>query len=654
MRICLVYDCLFPYTVGGAERWYRNLAQRLAADGHEVTYLTLRQWPRGERGEVPGRARASPPARGWRSTAAPGSAGSLPPLVFGAGVLCAPAAPRPPLRRRAHRVVPVLLAARRRRSRGRSHRFRLVVDWFELWSARLLARVPRRRRRAASARPCRRCACACRQRAFCFARADRGRGCAPRACAATVHGAARACTPARSSAAGAAARRAARRVRRPPHPGEARAGASCRRSRAPRERAARAARRGSSATGRSAARCWRRSRAHGLEGVVEAPGFVATRGGRARPARARSAWCCPSRREGYGLVVVEAAARRARRASSCAAPDNAATELVEEGVNGFVADERRARGPRRRDRARARGRAASCARRTADWFARNARRLSLDALARRGRRELRRRERALVGSRASARAVALPGEPRGRARPGRAQPLGLARGRRAAARSPRRSRRDRPGRTAAPRRRRPRAATRGPSTRPARRAPSPRAPAARSPRRATGTRTRRRARTGPRRRRRSSSRGSARRPATPSAAACVAQLGLVRRRVAGQHEHRPALGRDPRERVEQAARGSCAAAWPTARARPAGRRAPSRSRSSAAGVGVAAARPAEPERHDVDLRRAATPSRATRSSRVDSRVGDDAVRAARRERHEHAHARAPRSAEVRVRARSGS
>ncbi len=44
----LVYDCLFPYTVGGAERWYRDLAERLCADGHEVTYLTLRQWPRGE------------------------------------------------------------------------------------------------------------------------------------------------------------------------------------------------------------------------------------------------------------------------------------------------------------------------------------------------------------------------------------------------------------------------------------------------------------------------------------------------------------------------------------------------------------------------------------------------------------------------------
>src|SRR5437764_744342 len=49
MRVCVVYDCLFPYTIGGAERWYRNLAERLAAEGHEVTYLTLRQWPRRER-----------------------------------------------------------------------------------------------------------------------------------------------------------------------------------------------------------------------------------------------------------------------------------------------------------------------------------------------------------------------------------------------------------------------------------------------------------------------------------------------------------------------------------------------------------------------------------------------------------------------------
>src|SRR3954453_7509462 len=53
MRVCLVYDCLFPYTVGGAERWYRNLAERLAAEGQEVPFLTRRQWARGTRVDIP-------------------------------------------------------------------------------------------------------------------------------------------------------------------------------------------------------------------------------------------------------------------------------------------------------------------------------------------------------------------------------------------------------------------------------------------------------------------------------------------------------------------------------------------------------------------------------------------------------------------------
>ena len=44
----------------------------------------------------------------------------------------------------------------------------------------------------------------------------------------------------------------------------------------------------------------------------------------------------PSRREGYGIVVVEAAARGVPSVV-VADPDNAATELVDEGENGFVA-----------------------------------------------------------------------------------------------------------------------------------------------------------------------------------------------------------------------------------------------------------------------------------------------------------------------------
>src|SRR5438477_1430260 len=85
MTICIVYDCLYPHTVGGAERWYRNLAERLADEGHDVTYLTLRQWGRGEAAGVRGvRVVAVGPrmglyARGRRRIA--------PPIVFGVGVL---------------------------------------------------------------------------------------------------------------------------------------------------------------------------------------------------------------------------------------------------------------------------------------------------------------------------------------------------------------------------------------------------------------------------------------------------------------------------------------------------------------------------------------------------------------------------------------
>ena len=57
MRICVVYDCLFPYTIGGGERWYRSVAEHLAEEGHEVTYLTLRQWTRGEKVEIDPRVR---------------------------------------------------------------------------------------------------------------------------------------------------------------------------------------------------------------------------------------------------------------------------------------------------------------------------------------------------------------------------------------------------------------------------------------------------------------------------------------------------------------------------------------------------------------------------------------------------------------------
>ena len=113
---------------------------------------------------------------------------------------------------------------------------------------------------------------------------------------------------------------------------------------------------------------------HGLSDRVSAPGFV----DHARiEAALRGALCMvlPSRREGYGLVVVEACAA-GTPAVVVADPDNAATELIEEGVNGFVAP---SASPEDLAAAITRVREAGPALRasTAAWYAANARRLSL-------------------------------------------------------------------------------------------------------------------------------------------------------------------------------------------------------------------------------------------------------------------------------------
>src|SRR5437773_407331 len=84
MRICLVYDCLYPHTIGGAERWYRDLAARLSREGHEVTYVTLRQWERGEDVSFAGVRVVTVGPR--MPLYAGGRRRILPPLVFGAGV----------------------------------------------------------------------------------------------------------------------------------------------------------------------------------------------------------------------------------------------------------------------------------------------------------------------------------------------------------------------------------------------------------------------------------------------------------------------------------------------------------------------------------------------------------------------------------------
>lgn len=132
MRICLIYDCLFPYTIGGGERWYRGLGERLAADGYEVTYLTLRQWDRGERPTVGSGVRVV--AVGPRMALyVHGRRRILPPLLFGVGV-----AWHLLRHSRSYDVVHTssfpyfsLLAAAALKPLGR---YALVVDWFEVWT----------------------------------------------------------------------------------------------------------------------------------------------------------------------------------------------------------------------------------------------------------------------------------------------------------------------------------------------------------------------------------------------------------------------------------------------------------------------------------------------------------------------------------------
>lgn len=43
--IAIAYDCLYPYTTGGGERQYRAFATRFHARGQTVDYLTSVQWP---------------------------------------------------------------------------------------------------------------------------------------------------------------------------------------------------------------------------------------------------------------------------------------------------------------------------------------------------------------------------------------------------------------------------------------------------------------------------------------------------------------------------------------------------------------------------------------------------------------------------------
>jgi len=312
--------------VGGAERWYRSLAERLVAAGHEVDYLTLRQWPEDEDAGVSG---VRVIAVGPRLELYAGGRRRLwPPVRFGLGVFAH-------LARHGGRYDVVhtasfpyfsLLAAGALRP---LRRFRIVVDWHEVWTRRYwrdytgrAGEVGWRVQRACLRIP---------QRAFCFSKlharrlADEGyRG---------------EITVLRGEYAGTDG--VLTQANDPPYVSFA--GRQIPEKRAPtlvpaiaRARESIPGLRGEIlGDGPDRAEVLRLVAASGLTDVVEAPGFVTPE----RVAGSLAHALClvlPSQREGYGLVVVEAAAM-GTPSVVVAGPDNAAVELVEEGVNGTVA-----------------------------------------------------------------------------------------------------------------------------------------------------------------------------------------------------------------------------------------------------------------------------------------------------------------------------
>jgi glycosyltransferase involved in cell wall biosynthesis len=114
----------------------------------------------------------------------------------------------------------------------------------------------------------------------------------------------------------------------------------------------------------------------GLDGSARVHGFVEAH---EIDDALRHALCMvlPSRREGYGMVVIESAAR-GTPSVVVDHPDNAATELIADGVNGVLAP---SAAPADLAAAILRVRSAGHALRetTAAWYERNALRLSLGA-----------------------------------------------------------------------------------------------------------------------------------------------------------------------------------------------------------------------------------------------------------------------------------
>ncbi len=131
LRIAIVYDCLYPHTIGGCERWYRAVAERLASR-HRVTYLTRTQWDAGEGPDVPAGVEVIGLNAGRQLYTASGRRRIAPPLRFGLAVLLHL------LRNRSRYDIvhtcsfpyfPLLSAVMAKAAGGPA----VVIDWVEVW-----------------------------------------------------------------------------------------------------------------------------------------------------------------------------------------------------------------------------------------------------------------------------------------------------------------------------------------------------------------------------------------------------------------------------------------------------------------------------------------------------------------------------------------
>jgi glycosyltransferase involved in cell wall biosynthesis len=367
MRVCLVYDCLYPYTVGGGERWYRALAERLATEGHDVTYLTLRQWDTGEEPDMPGVNVVEVGPR--LELYVDGRRRIGPALHFGRGVLrhLIRNGGRYDIVHCASTPFFALVAAGLARRHGR---YRLLVDWIEVWT-RDYWREYLGSLAGTVAWVVQRVSTRFGERGFCYSRlhADRLRAegfQGPIDVVGVYAGSVDRPEPAQAEPLVVFV------GRHIPEKGVLAlpAALAAARKRVPDLRA--------EILGDGPLRpdIQRLVRDEGLSDVVSLPGFV-SEDHRRESMRRALCLAAPSTREGYGLVIVEAAAL-GTPSVVVNAPDNAALELVDDGVNGVVAP---STDPSELSAAILRVHAAGDALRvsTADWFAQNARRLSINS-----------------------------------------------------------------------------------------------------------------------------------------------------------------------------------------------------------------------------------------------------------------------------------